>query len=638
MAEQTPSPDRNAEGAAPSIEGYSSFSLVRDKTDFSVWRAVDQATGTAVEVVAAHADAPPAVVARAVAVHRHVAKVDSPGLQKVLRVCEDVAPPCFVLEPATGKTLYRAVRADGPLDNARTLRLARQIGVALGALNAESPFAIRNLKPENIVLDAAGNAKICDYTLAIFPGSGKYGVSVDEGSIVGTPQYLSPEQAEASAAVDSRTDLYALGAVLYFACTGKVPFDELDVYKTLDAQRGGTLPDPRRVRRTVSQGVARIISLLMMKDPANRHGSFEDFVADVRSVESGSAPNLLVPDDARSTVPVAAAPRPAPNPAAEGARPAVPVAPPAVVPGESSGAEVPARAPERLRGLAADDAAARKASPPGSVRFLLWLLLCVWLVVLGHWRMNNPLGLAKFAGIGGEEPDASDLPAGQVADSPETAEAAVPTEGGSAQAGEAGVPSGPAAESAQDGSAPGAAQGAVPPPPPAANPAQPQSRAADFAAAAAREDVDLSTWAPKVLEQVRKGDFAAAAKAAKESGTSLGASVAAQLAQVPPVDAAVAREIMRHEGREITLTYMGKARQVSPISADGTTVTTSFNGRTVKINVASLSAEEKLRWLEDAQGEAGHVQALSLALQTANDEAIATHAILAGPTGRLLGK
>ena len=110
----------------PAIPGYHSPSLLRDRSDFSRWRATEDATGRVVELLVPHDDAPPQVVAHALLVHRHIAQVDSPFVQRVLAVGSDAARPYVALERLDGRSLYDAVKADGPLSLPRLLRLARQ--------------------------------------------------------------------------------------------------------------------------------------------------------------------------------------------------------------------------------------------------------------------------------------------------------------------------------------------------------------------------------------------------------------------------------------------------------------------------------------------------------------------------------
>ena len=604
----------------PAIPGYHSPSLLRDRSDFSRWRATEDATGRVVELLVPHDDAPPQVVAHALLVHRHIAQVDSPFVQRVLAVGSDAARPYVALERLDGRSLYDAVKTDGPLSLPRLLRLARQSALALGALVAPAPFAHRNLKPDNIWLDGAGNAKLCDYSLAIFPGSREHGVAVDDGSVVGTPQYLSPEQADASPQMDFRTDFYALGATLYFAATGNVPFDLPDIFAILDSQKSGELPDPRKVRKDLSAPFVRLLSLLMMKDPANRYGTAEDLLADIQAVEAGGAPSLLIPSGASSTLPVA-------EPVSEPSQPKGPVPPPDLTKSESS----------RLGRLAGDDAGEASSSRALFGRFLLWCLLPVWLVILANYRVGNPMGLPSVGGSAAAEAPVE--LAGASADAEivlaESAAASTGSAIGAASAGAEAATATASAPTGATGTAPTAAE-----PSATTTPSTPshEAKAAAFSAAANRAETPVATWGPAVMEQIRKGAFQNAARLAKESDSTLGDSVAELLVRVPRLDIVVAGEIMKREGREITLTYAGKARELVPVSSDGTLITTSFNGRTVTVDVSKLAPEEKLRWLENVEGDARHALGVALALQLADDDALARHAAFAGPLAKLVGR
>lgn len=590
---------------SPEISGFEGFTLVKDRSDFTYWQATQLEPRRMVEIAVARPDASPAVLARALAVYTHIAGASSQYVQRIYEINAEAPAPYVVAEHITGRSLYEAVKHNGPFDVPHTLRFAKQIGHALAILNEQRPFAVRNLKPDNIRIDVAGNAKICDFSLAMLPGT-QYGVAADEGNVVGTPQYISPEQADALPTVDFRTDFYSLGAVLYFACTGVVPFDDDDVYKVLELQKTGTLPDPRTLRPAITYRLARLISLLMVKDPANRYATWEDMISDVGNAEAGKPLALLVPDGAATTVPVAFEEELAATVETPHAAPAQ-------------------KAPDHLRKLAGKDSGPLPSAKASLGHFALWVLLVAWFVWFADLRIGNPLGLPAPDPMPAwlYEPPAP--PPGKVA---VTIPGAVrpPV----AEQPEVPPPASPSARP-QTGASPTASVA-----PEGKSDAPVEDKAAAFSEAATRVEPELSTWAPSVMEQVRKGNFAAAKKLAEESKSTLGAKVAAQLVRVPDLNKTIVQEIMKKEGRDVTLTYMGKARELVPMSAEGNVVTTSFNGRTVKVDVSQLSPEEKLRWLDDAEGDGAHILGVSLALQLADDEALARHAAFAGALRGLL--
>jgi serine/threonine protein kinase len=139
--------------------------------------------------------------------------------------------PYLVMDFITGKTL-RAALAGGRLEPARALRLARQLLAGLGYAHAQG-IIHRDLKPENLILGdepgLADHLRILDFGLAKL----RDGPAMTAGLAVGTPSYMSPEQTGADGAIDARTDLYAVGVVLFEMLAGRKPFQSENVGELL---------------------------------------------------------------------------------------------------------------------------------------------------------------------------------------------------------------------------------------------------------------------------------------------------------------------------------------------------------------------------------------------------------------------
>src|SRR5262249_41007788 len=134
----------------------------------------------------------------------------------------------YVMELLPGLTLDQLVRQYGPLPPARAVHLLRQVCVALREAHAVG-LIHRDIKPSNVIVGERGGlpdvAKLLDFGLVRSVGLSPSGERVTQtGSVVGTPSYMSPEQASDSPEVDVRSDFYSLGAVAYFLLTGRPPF------------------------------------------------------------------------------------------------------------------------------------------------------------------------------------------------------------------------------------------------------------------------------------------------------------------------------------------------------------------------------------------------------------------------------
>ena len=133
----------------------------------------------------------------------------------------------FIMEYLAGNTLSNLILAEAPLPPERALAICLQVGDALAASH-KCNIVHRDLKPDNIILIQRGRekdfVKLLDFGIAKLTGDGAASHKTRTGIIMGTPAYMSPEQCEGRANVDHRTDIYALGIVLYEMLTGRVPF------------------------------------------------------------------------------------------------------------------------------------------------------------------------------------------------------------------------------------------------------------------------------------------------------------------------------------------------------------------------------------------------------------------------------
>jgi len=176
----------------------------------------------------------------------------------------------IAMEYIPGKNLSKIVAESGPLKVPRAARLMAE--VASGLEHAHNQGLIhRDLKPSNILITPNDHAKVLDLGLALMQGEqAEQEVIGGQGYIVGTMDYIAPEQTMDAAAVDGRADLYSLGCTLYFALSGQPPFPG---GTSREKMRRHRQEEPRSLRELVPDiplGLARLIERLMAKEPANR--------------------------------------------------------------------------------------------------------------------------------------------------------------------------------------------------------------------------------------------------------------------------------------------------------------------------------------------------------------------------------
>ena len=163
-----------------------------------------------------------------------------------------------------------------PVDDA--LRIAREVGEALDYAHAKG-IVHRDVKPENILL-SQGHAALADFGIARGAGAGVgAGPLTQAGIAMGTPHYMSPEQATAERDVDGRSDLYALACVLFEMLAGEPPFTGSSAQSVVAKHVGATVPSVRTLRPDVSPRVDDAIRRALAKTPASRWPTTEQFVA-----------------------------------------------------------------------------------------------------------------------------------------------------------------------------------------------------------------------------------------------------------------------------------------------------------------------------------------------------------------------
>ncbi|HUQ07346.1 MAG TPA: serine/threonine-protein kinase [Kofleriaceae bacterium] len=189
----------------------------------------------------------------------------------------------FVMERLEGIELGEAMR-DGTLSLERSLRIARQIAEAVAAAHAQGVIH-RDLKPENILLiDREGDrdfVKVLDFGIALtVGGEGPKRRLTQPGLAVGTPEYMAPEQAM-EATADERSDIYAVGAMLYEMATGTPAYSGDTFTKVLVEKAQHDPPPPRQLRGDLPPDIEAVIVRAMARKPAERHQTMQELIADL---------------------------------------------------------------------------------------------------------------------------------------------------------------------------------------------------------------------------------------------------------------------------------------------------------------------------------------------------------------------
>ncbi len=184
---------------------------------------------------------------------------------------------------------------EGPISEAEAMRVSLKVADALEYAWRRFGMLHRDIKPANIMIDTDGEVKLMDMGIAktITEDSNL----TMQGSLVGTPYYMSPEQATANAQMDCRADIYSLGATVYYLVTGTKPYDGPNAMAIIAKHISGT-PDPPKSRYPdLSQGVNDLILKMMAKKPDDRPADWNELVQLVHKVVEGDNGSAAAADD-----------------------------------------------------------------------------------------------------------------------------------------------------------------------------------------------------------------------------------------------------------------------------------------------------------------------------------------------------
>src|SRR5579884_3923895 len=204
---------------------------------------------------------------------RMVAGLSHQNIVTVIDRGEDDGRPFIVFEFVAGENLKEIVERNGPLPVDRALELAMQIARGLAFAHANG-YVHRDVKPQNVLLNGDGQAKVTDFGIARSLDV-KHGVT-QTGTVLGTSDYIAPEQAQGRP-VDEHTDVYSLGIVLYELLTGELPFTGDNFVAVAMRHINEPPPSIRAKRSDVPPRVDAAVQKALAKDPGDRWATMADF-------------------------------------------------------------------------------------------------------------------------------------------------------------------------------------------------------------------------------------------------------------------------------------------------------------------------------------------------------------------------
>jgi len=229
----------------------------------------------AIKVLPTHLASQPAARERFLREARMAAGLSHPHIVPIHRVSEIGGFVFFVMTYVEGETLGERLRTRGPLPPADAARVLREVAWALAYAHGRG-IIHRDVKPDNILLEAAtGRALVTDFGIA---QGGAAGPATDPGRVMGTANFMSPEQA-AGRPVDGRSDIYALGVVGYLAVSGRLPFESSNVHALVVRQASAQPPSVMRAAPGLPAEIGAAIDRCLARDPEERFADGEALAA-----------------------------------------------------------------------------------------------------------------------------------------------------------------------------------------------------------------------------------------------------------------------------------------------------------------------------------------------------------------------
>ena len=205
---------------------------------------------------------------------RVVAKLEHPNIVPIYDYAEYEKRPYLVMKFIQGDTL-KAKLDKGPLSSLEISKIVDAVGAALSYAHRQGVLH-RDIKPSNVLVANDGQMYLADFGLARIAQSGESTLSSD--MIMGTPQYISPEQAMGRKDLDERTDLYSFGVMLYEMVVGQVPFNADTPFSVIHDHIYSPLPLPHTVNKNVPESVERVLLKALAKDRDDRYESVSQMV------------------------------------------------------------------------------------------------------------------------------------------------------------------------------------------------------------------------------------------------------------------------------------------------------------------------------------------------------------------------
>jgi len=214
---------------------------------------------------------------------RILAQIEHPNIVGAIEAGVDGETYFFAMNFVDGSDLKRLLDEGRVFSEEEVLKIAVDVSKALKKVWDKHKLLHRDVKPANIMLTPEGEVKLMDLGISKKIHGDDAEITM-AGMMVGSPQYISPEQAKAEKDVDFRTDMYSLGSTIFHLLTGKTPYDGDSGMAVVSHHLSSEVPDPRSVLPDISARTSKMIMKMMAKKKEDRFSSWDDLITEMESI------------------------------------------------------------------------------------------------------------------------------------------------------------------------------------------------------------------------------------------------------------------------------------------------------------------------------------------------------------------
>jgi serine/threonine protein kinase len=214
---------------------------------------------------------------------RTLAQIEHPNIVRAIEAGVDGSTYFLAMNFVAGSDIKHLLDGGKRFSEAESLRIALDVAIALKYVWDKHKLLHRDIKPANIMLTPDNEIKLMDLGISK-KMHGEDSEITMAGIMVGSPQYISPEQAKAEKTIDFRADMYSLGASLFHIISGKTPYPGESGMTVVAHHLSSPIPDPRQIRGDISKRTAEMIMKMMAKKKEDRFVSWDKFIAEIKTI------------------------------------------------------------------------------------------------------------------------------------------------------------------------------------------------------------------------------------------------------------------------------------------------------------------------------------------------------------------